>query len=70
MMSFTLNSFFGTGYYKERAKYLIGAILDPVYWPENLKKSRPKKLVKSNKPISIFCYFKNGQKQFLNLEKV
>ena len=39
--------------------------------PENLKKSRPKKLVKSNKSISrkkffdqnpFFCHFKNGQK--------
>ena len=43
------------------------------------KKSRPiKKLVKSNKSfqeiffdqIPFFCNFKNGQKQFLNWEKV
>ena len=43
--------------------------------PENFKKSMPKKLMKSNKSISrnffltnsIFCNFKNGQKnQFLN----
>ena len=33
--------------------------------PENLKKSRPKKLVKSNK--SIFCNFKNGPKSIFEL---
>ena len=45
--------------------------------PENLKKSRPKKLVKSNKsiprdffwPKSIFCDFKNGQKSIFELGK-
>ena len=47
---------------------------------ENLKKSRPKKLVKSNKSISqkkifcpnsilFFCYFKNGQKSIFELGK-
>ena len=42
--------------------------------PENLKKSSPKKLVKSNKsisrnifsPKSIFCNFKNGQKSIFD----
>ena len=33
------------------------------------KKSRPKKLVKSNKSISIFCNFKNGQKSIFELVK-
>ena len=46
--------------------------------PENLKKSRPKKLVKSNKSISrkknfgpnfIFCNFKNDQKSIFELGK-
>ena len=45
--------------------------------PEKLKKSRPKKLMKSNKsiswiffwPNSIFCDFKNGQKSIFELEK-
>ena len=46
--------------------------------PENLKKSRPKKLVKSNtKPISrnffwpnfIFCDFKNDQKSIFEVGK-
>ena len=45
--------------------------------PENLKKSRPKKLVKSNKsiswnffwPNSIFCNFKNGQISIFELGK-
>ena len=45
--------------------------------PENVKKSRPKKLVKSNKssfteffsPNSIFCNFKNGQKSIFELGK-
>ena len=45
--------------------------------PENLKKSRPKKLVKSNKSISrtcfwsnfIFCHFKNDQKSIFELAK-
>ena len=45
--------------------------------PEALKKSRPKKLVKSNKsisrkffwPKSIFCNFKNGQKSIFELGK-
>ena len=46
--------------------------------PENLKKSRPKKLVKSNKTISrkmffnqipFFCNFKNGQKSIFEMEK-
>ena len=47
------------------------------YRPENLKKSRPKKLVKSNKsisrnffwPNSIFCNFKNGQKSIFEVGK-
>ena len=47
--------------------------------PENLKKSRPKKLVKSNKPISrkkffaqfpLFANSKMAKNQFLNWEKV
>ena len=45
--------------------------------PDNLKKSRPKKLVKSNKSISrknsctnlIFCNFKNDQKTIFELAK-
>ena len=46
--------------------------------PEILKKSRPKKLVKSNKSISrnfffgqiaFFCNFKNSQKSILQLGK-
>ena len=45
--------------------------------PENLKKSRAKKLVKSNKsihkkkfwPNSTFCNFKNGQKLIFDLGK-
>ena len=45
--------------------------------PENFKRSRPKKLVKSNKsisrnffsPNSIFCNFKNGQKSIFELGK-
>ena len=45
--------------------------------PENLKKSRPKKLMKSNKSISrfffgpnfIFCNVKNGQKSIFELGK-
>ena len=45
--------------------------------PENLKKSRPKKVVKSNKSISrkkvwpnfIFCNFKNGQKSIFEQGK-
>ena len=45
--------------------------------PENFKKSKPKKLVKSNKWISqkifwpkfIFCNFKNGQKSIFELGK-
>ena len=39
--------------------------------PENLKKSRPKKLVWWNLfwPISIFCNFKNGQKSIFEQGK-
>ena len=46
--------------------------------PENLKKSRPKKLMKSDKSISqkiffyqipFFCNFKNGQKSIFELGK-
>ena len=46
--------------------------------PENLKKSRPKKLVKSNKSISRFVFvliefhfynFKNGQKSIFEMGK-
>ena len=46
--------------------------------PENLKRSRPKKLVKLNKSISrkfflakfiFFCNFKNSQKSIFELEK-
>ena len=50
---------------------------NPQCGPENLKKSRPKKLVTSNKsisrnfywPKSIFCHFKNGQKSIFELGK-
>ena len=46
-------------------------------WARKLKKSRAKKLVKSNKSISLifflpystFCYFKNGQKSIFELGK-
>ena len=37
--------------------------------PENLKKSKPKKIVISNKSIFIFCDFKNGQKSIFELGK-
>ena len=45
--------------------------------PENIKKSRPKKHMKSNKSISrnffltkfIFCNFKNSQKSIFELGK-
>ena len=50
---------------------------EPHCGPENLKKSRPKKLVKSNKsisrkffwPNSNFCNFKNDQKSIFELGK-
>ena len=38
-------------------------------WPENLKKSKQKNLMKPNKSISIFCNFKNGQKSICELGK-
>ena len=55
----------------------IGLIVFLHFEPENLKKSRPKQLVKSNKsiswnifwPKSIFCNFKNGQKPIFELGK-
>ena len=74
---FVSKTLFGINFYDNFERDISRMVLKNHSGPENLKKSRPKKLVKSNKSTSqmffwtnsIFCNFKNGQKSIFELGK-